>query len=99
MLYDQIVLNWSLYFCSILGILSNRFNFLLILISFEILLLIINLNFVLGSVYLDDFYGQIFAIFIITIAGTESAIGLSILVTFFHSRGNVDLIKNMNLKK
>ena len=59
----------------------------------------VNLNFIIGSIYLDDFYGQIFSIFIITIAGTESAIGLSILVTYFRSKGGVSLTKNMNLKK
>jgi len=99
MIFEQLLLNWFLYFFAVLGILSNRHNFLLILICFEILLLSVNLNFVLGSVYLDDFYGQVFAIFITTIAGTESAIGLSILVTYFRSKGAISLTKNMNLKK
>ena len=68
------------------------------LISLELLLLSLNLNFIVGSIYLNDLYGQIFSLFIITIAGIESAIGLSILVTYLNSRGNIDISKKMNLK-
>ena len=98
MIEIQIITNWLLYIFAVIGLIYNRFSFLVVLITFEVLLLSVNLNFVFGSIYLDDLYGQIVSLFIITMAGTESAIGLSILVTYFHSRGGVSLVKNINLK-
>ena len=59
------------------------------LISLELMLLAVNLNFVLCSVYLDDFMGQIFALFILTVAAAESAIGLAILVAYYRVRNTI----------
>jgi NADH-quinone oxidoreductase subunit K len=61
------------------------------LISLELMLLAVNLNFVLCSVYLDDFMGQIFALFILTVAAAESAIGLAILVVYSRVRGSISI--------
>ena len=59
------------------------------LMSLELMLLAVNVNFILCSVYLDDFMGQIFALFILTVAAAESAIGLAILVLYSRARGTI----------
>jgi|TARA_B100000780_G_C20698220_1_gene277596 NADH-quinone oxidoreductase subunit K len=59
--------------------------------SLELMLLAVNFNFVLSSVYLDDFMGQIFALFILTVAAAESAIGLAILVVYSRVRGSISI--------
>jgi len=55
----------------------------------ELVLLSVNLNFVIFSVYLDDFYGQIFSLFVLTVAAAESAIGLAILILYYRIRGKI----------
>lgn len=57
----------------------------------ELVLLSINLNFILFSVYLDDFYGQIFSLFVLTIAAAESAVGLAILILYYRLRGQISI--------
>ena len=59
--------------------------------SIEIMLLSVNINFVAFSVYLNDLLGQVFAIFVLTVAGAEAAIGLAILVVYFNNRNNIEL--------
>lgn len=85
-----------------LGLVLNRGNVLKTIMSLELLLLSVNLNFILFSTYLDDIVGQIFVIFILILSAVESALGLSIIVIFYEKRGTVqfDLIKvkNKNLK-
>jgi NADH-quinone oxidoreductase subunit K len=76
----------------------NRKNIIVILMSIELILLAINFNFVVFSIFIDDFLGQIFAFFILTIAAAESAIGLAIYVIFFRIRGTVS-IDYINLLK
>jgi len=98
---QQIDLLWVSFFLFIIGIcgvLLNRKNLILILVSVEILLLSVNLNFLVFSVLMDDIYGQIFSIYILTVAAAESAIGLAILVAFYKLRGTIS-IKSMNLLK
>jgi len=73
------------------GICFTEENLILILISIELLLLSINLNFIIFSVYLDDMLGQMFALFILTVAAAESAIGLAILVVYYRLRGIISL--------
>ena len=68
------------------------------LMSLELMLLAVNVNFILCSVYLDDFMGQIFALLILTVAAAESAIGLSILVGYYKVRGNIS-VETINLIK
>ncbi len=65
----------------------TRKNFIIILMSIEIMLLAVNLNFIFFSIYLDDMLGQIFALYVLTVAAAESAIGLAILVVFYRIRG------------
>ena len=80
-----------LFFIGLLGVIFNRKNILTILMSIEILLLAINLNFAALSIYLDDLIGQIFVIFILTIAAAESAIGLAIITRFYSLKNSIEL--------
>lgn len=94
----QLKTNVSLFVLGFCGILTNVSSALLLFICIEILLLSVNLNFIIFSAYLDDFYGQIFAIFILTIAAAESALGLAILIIFNRLRGNISVNGSMLLK-
>jgi len=78
-----------LFLIGILGFVLNRKNIILMLISIEIMLLSITLLVLLASLNFDDILGQVYAIYIIAIAGAESAIGLGILVAFYRLRGTV----------
>jgi len=80
-----------LFFIGLLGIVFNRKNILIIIMSIELLLLAVNLNFAALSIYLDDMIGQIFVIFILTIAATESAIGLAIITVFYRLKSSIEL--------
>ena len=66
--------------------------------SIELMLLAVNINFVSFSVYLNDLVGQIFAIFVLTVAGAEAAIGLAILVVYFNNRKNIELENISSMK-
>jgi len=79
---DYLTVAIILFFLGVWGIFLNRKNIVVILLSIELMLLAVNLNFIIFSVYLDDLLGQVFAIFVLTIAAAESAIGLSILVIY-----------------
>jgi NADH-ubiquinone oxidoreductase chain 4L len=82
-------LSLILFLIGILGFVLNRRNIILMLISIEIMLLDITFLILLGSLSFDDILGQTYAIYIISIAGAESAIGLGILVAFYRLRGSV----------
>jgi NADH-quinone oxidoreductase subunit K len=82
-----------LFIIGLAGIVLNRRNIVVMLMSIELMLLAVNLNFVLFSVYLDDVLGQLFAILILTVAAAESAIGLAILVVYYRVRGSVTVEK------
>ena len=79
----------GIYLIGILGFVLNRRNIILMLISIEIMLLSITFSILIHSFSFDDILGQVFAIYIIAIAGAESAIGLGILVAFYRLRGTV----------
>ena len=85
----QIGANVLLFFIGLTGVILNRRNILIILMCVELLLLSLNMNFILFSVYLDDLYGQLFSFFILTIAAAESAIGLAIIIIYYRIRGNL----------
>ena len=78
-----------LFILGIWGIFLNRKNIVIMLMSIELMLLAVNLNFIIFSVYLDDLLGQVFSIFILTVAAAESAIGLAILVIYYRVRGTI----------
>jgi NADH-quinone oxidoreductase subunit K len=87
-----------LFLLGIWGIFLNRKNVLILLMSIELMLLAVNLNWVVFSVYLDDMMGQLFALLILTVAAAESAIGLAILVITFRIRGTITVDLNNGLK-
>jgi NADH-quinone oxidoreductase subunit K len=88
-LEQYLILAAIIFTIGIFGIFLNRKNVIIILMSIELILLSVNINFVAFSVYLDDLAGQVFAMFILTVAAAEAAIGLAILVVFFRNRGTI----------
>jgi NADH-quinone oxidoreductase subunit K len=78
-----------LFTIGVFGIFVNRRNVIVILMSIELILLAVNINLVAFSVFLHDVVGQIFALFVLTVAAAEAAVGLAILVTFFRWRGDI----------
>jgi NADH-quinone oxidoreductase subunit K len=78
-----------LFVIGIFGIFLNRKNVIVILMSVELILLAVNINFVAFSQALNDLVGQVFALFVLTVAAAEAAIGLAILVAFFRNRGSI----------
>ena len=87
-----------LFTIGVLGIFLNRKNIIIILMSVELILLAVNINFVAFSTYLGDLVGQVFALFILTVAAAEAAIGLAILVVYFRNRGSI-AVEDINLMK
>lgn len=87
-----------LFFIGAIGIFLNRRNVIVILMSIELMLLAANINFVAFSQYLQDLVGQIFGLFILTIAAAEAAIGLAILVVYFRNRGDI-AVDDMTMMK
>lgn len=85
----QLCVNFYIFFLGVLGVLLNRRHFLAILVCIEMMLLSINMFFLLFSIQLDDIFGQIFAFFILTVAASESAIGLAIIILYYKNRGNI----------
>lgn len=88
----------TLFVIGIFGIFLNRKNVIIILMSLELMLLSVNINMVAFSSFLGDLTGQVFTLFILTVAAAEAAIGLAILVCFFRNRGTVDVEAVDNLK-
>lgn len=86
-----LVVSLLLFFIGALGIILNRKNILLVLMSIELMFLAVNVNFLIFSVFLDDILGQIFALYVLTIAAGESAIGLAILVAYYKIRKNISI--------
>jgi NADH-quinone oxidoreductase subunit K len=82
----------------VVGIFLNRKNVIIILMSIELILLAVNINFVAFSSFLHDLVGQVFALFILTVAAAEAAIGLAILSVYFRNRGNIE-VEDVNLMK
>lgn len=93
-LYYLILVTTFLYLIGAIGLVLNRRNILIIIIAVELMLLAINLNFITFSIYLDDILGQMFVLFILTVAATESSIGLAILIVFFRIKKTI-LIENI----
>lgn len=87
-----------LFLLGLLGIFLNRKNLIIMLMSIELILLAVNFNFIIFSIFNDDLLGQLFSLFILTVAAAESAIGLAILVAYYRVRGTIS-IKYINLLK
>jgi NADH-quinone oxidoreductase subunit K len=93
-----LVLSSLLFTIGVTGIFLNRKNIITILMSIELILLAVNINFVAFSVKLGDISGQIFTMFILTVAAAEAAIGLAILVVYFRNRGSI-AVEDLDLMK
>jgi NADH-quinone oxidoreductase subunit K len=87
-----------LFTIGVFGIFLNRKNVIIILMSIELILLAVNINLVAFSAYLGDLSGQIFAMFVLTVAAGEAAIGLAIVVVYFRNRGSIE-VEDINLMK
>ena len=88
-LAHYLTLGAILFTLGVFGIFLNRKNVIIILMSIELILLAININLVSFSSYLGDLVGQVFALFVLTVAAAEAAIGLAILVVYFRNRGSI----------
>jgi NADH-quinone oxidoreductase subunit K len=93
-----LILSSMLFTTGVCGIFLNRKNIITILMSIELILLSVNINFVAFSVMLQDLTGQIFAMFVLTVAAAEAAIGLAVLVIYFRNRGSI-AVEEANLMK
>ena len=80
-----------LFTIGVFGIFVNRRNVIVILMAIELILLAVNINLVAFSMFLHDITGQVFAMFVLTVAAAEAAVGLAILVTFFRNRGDISV--------
>ncbi|MEN5081716.1 NADH-quinone oxidoreductase subunit NuoK [Bosea sp. TWI1241] len=87
-----------LFTLGVLGIFINRKNVIVILMSVELILLAVNINFVAFSSFLNDIVGQVFALLVLTVAAAEAAIGLAILVVYFRNRGTI-AVEDINMMK
>ncbi len=87
-----------LFTLGIFGIFLNRKNVIIILMSVELMLLAVNINFVAFSAFLHDLVGQVFAMFVLTVAAAEAAIGLAILVVYVRNRGTI-AVEDINQMK
>jgi NADH-quinone oxidoreductase subunit K len=97
-LQHYLVVSALLFVTGVLGIFVNRKNVIIILMAIELILLAVNINLVAFSVYLGDLVGQVFAMFVLTVAAGEAAIGLAILVIYFRGRGTI-LVDDVNRMK
>ncbi len=88
----------ALFALGIFGIFLNRKNVIIILMSVELMLLAVNINLVAFSVSLGDLVGQVFALFVLTVAAAEASVGLAILVVYFRNRGSI-AVEDINLMK
>ena len=87
-----------LFTLGVFGIFLNRKNVIIILMSIELMLLAVNINFIAFSTFLGDLVGQVFAMFVLTVAAAEAAIGLAILVVYFRNRGTI-AVEDINVMK
>ena len=97
-LNNFVILSTILFSIGVSGMFLNRKNIISLLMSIELMLLAVNINFVAFSAFLHDLVGQIFAIFVLTVAGAEAAIGLAILVIYFQNRHTIEIKSISSMK-
>ena len=90
---NHFIFTFFLFCLGLFGIILNRQNIIIILMSIELLLLSINLNFIYFSILIDDLIGQVFSLLILTVAASESAIGLAIMIAFFKLSRDISIYK------
>ncbi len=97
-LVEYLTVAMIIFIIGVLGIFLNRKNIIIMLMSIELILLAINFNFIIFSVSLNDIVGQVYSLFILTVAAAESAIGLAILVAYYRIRGTI-AVRYINLMR
>ena len=97
-LNSYLIVAATVFTIGVFGIFMNRKNVIVMLMSIELILLAVNINLVAFSSYLGDLVGQVFALFVLTVAAAEAAIGLAILVVYFRNRGTI-AVEDVNLMK
>ncbi len=97
-LSDYLILGAILFSLSVAGIFLNRKNVIIMLMSIELMLLAVNMNFIAFSHFLNNIEGQVFVFFILTVAAAEAAIGLAILVVLFRNRRSINVEELDTLK-
>jgi len=93
-----LTLSAIIFTIGIIGIFLNRKNVIIILMSIELILLAVNINLVSFSIYLQNLIGQVFAMFILTVAAAEAAVGLAIIVIYYKNRGSINVEQISSLK-
>tara|TARA_Y100000996_G_C22419437_1_gene600768 strand:+ start:386 stop:697 length:312 start_codon:yes stop_codon:yes gene_type:complete len=97
-LFHYLSLAAIIFTTGVVGIFLNRKNVIVILMSIELILLAVNINLVSFSIFLNDLNGQIFTLFILTVAAAEAAIGLAIIVAYYRNSGTINVEEIKNLK-
>ena len=97
-LEHYLILSATIFTIGIVGIFLNRKNVIIILMSIELMLLAVNINLVSFSIYLQSLVGQIFTMFILTVAAAEAAVGLAIIVLYYKNKGSIDVEQISSLK-
>ncbi|MCF6292913.1 MAG: NADH-quinone oxidoreductase subunit NuoK [Robiginitomaculum sp.] len=97
-IHHYLAVSAIIFTIGIFGIFVNRKNVVIVLMSVELILLAVNINFVAFSAHLNDLTGQVFALFILTVAAAEAAVGLAILVVYFRNRGDIS-VDHINMMK
>lgn len=98
MLKYQLDFNFLLFLFSIVGVWINRRHYLMVLICIELILLSLNLSFLLLAIQFDDSFGFLYSFFMLTIAAAESSIGLALIILYYKSSGNIEVINKFSLK-
>jgi NADH-quinone oxidoreductase subunit K len=97
-LWNYLIVGALVFVIGVMGIFLNRKNVIIILMSIELILLSVSINFVTFSAFLGDLFGQVFVMFVLTVAAAESAIGLAILMVYFRNRGSI-AVEDVNTMK
>ena len=97
-LWDYLFVGALIFVIGVMGIFLNRKNVIIMLMSIELSLLSVSINFVAFSAFLGDLFGQVFVMFVLTVAAAESAIGLAILMVYFRNRGSI-AVEDVNTMK
>ena len=84
-----LIFSTTIFLLGVLGLVLNKRNLLIILMAIELMLVGLNLNFIFFSVHLDDLIGQVFSLYVLTVAAAEAAIGLAIIVIFYRNKGSI----------
>jgi NADH-quinone oxidoreductase subunit K len=87
--HNYLIVGVFLFIIGVVGFLFNRKNVLLLLLTLEIMLLATNINFISFSIFIDDIFGQLFTLIVLTVAAAESALGLAILIAYYRVRGTI----------